>query len=84
MQQRLLIICVSPVSCPVCCFLYYYSSHSLTSPVRTETDIMLIVLLLLCSLGTPTLSVSSVIRLGHYYYYDVSTLLFDRKLQVEL
>ena len=44
---------------------------------------MLLLLLLLCSQGTPTQSISSVMRLGDYYYYDVSTFLFERKLQVE-
>ena len=41
---------------------------------------MLLLLLLCCQTSH---SISSVIRLGHYYYYDVSTSLFDRKFQVE-
>ena len=42
---------------------------------------LLLLLLLLCSQDTQ--SISSVMRLGDYYYYDVSTFLFERKFQVE-
>ena len=42
---------------------------------------LVLLLLLLCSQDTQ--SISSVMRLGDYYYYDVSTFLFERKFQVE-
>ena len=45
-----------------------------------QTVNMFLLLLLCCHSAR---AISSVIRLGHYYYYDVSTFLFDRKLQVE-
>ena len=78
-----------PVSCVLFPVLLFLTQPHLTSLVRqpdidrTQSAIMLLLLLLLCSQGTPTQSISSVMRLGDYYYYDVSTFLFERKLQVE-
>ena len=42
-------------------------------------------LLLVSGLLTPGLCrISSVIRLGEYYYYDVTAFLFNRKFEVRL